>query len=230
MYNVKNNYNNSGYIVCGVIFLLISLILSVVFFFLFYSVDVFFSNSADVIDYEWNRVDEDDYKALVEFEYDDEIYICKPNITSSDRFDIEKVYFNDNNPENCMIDLKESVGKFVYLIIAVPASLLLIALILIIKGISRKKNYNLLKQNGILAKRIPCTVTNLSAQVNGRYYVRIDATYTFPDGTTKKLRQTVLVDKKQRKENINTCDLLYLLEDYNVYYLDFDIEYQSYVM
>lgn len=230
MYNIKNNYSYSGYLIGGFIFLFISLILSTVFFFIFYSVDVFYNNSADVYDYEWHRVDEDSYEARVEYEYDDEIIVCRPNVTSSDKFEIDKVYFNDDNPRSCMIDLKESVGKFIYLIISIPATLVLIALILIIKGFSKKKKYNLLKQNGILAKNIPCTVTNLNTQVNGRYYVRIEATYTFPDGTTKKLRQMVLVDRKKRKDNLNTCDLLYLLEDYNVYCLDFNIEYQSYIM
>ena len=52
--------------------------------------------------------------------------------------------------------------------------------------------------------------------------------YTFPDGTTKTLTQMVLGDRKVDKVNHNKCDLLYLLEDYSVYCLDFNIEYQSY--
>ena len=230
MYNIKNNYSYNGTLVSGFIFLFISLFISIVFFFLFYNVNILYNNSTDVLDYEWHLVDEDDYKARVEFEYNDEIITCRPNVTTSDIFKIDKVYFNENNPNNCTIDLKESVGKYIYLILAIPTIFVLISLLLIIKGFSRKKKYCLLKQNGILAKNIPCTVTNLNAQVNGRYYVKVEATYTFPDGTTKKLKQMVLTDKKKINENINTCDLLYLLEDYKVYCLDFNIEYQSYVM
>ena len=230
MYNIKNNYSYSGNLVAGFIFLFISIFISLIFFFVFYSVDTFYNTNVNPIDYKWERADEDNYKVTVQYEYNDELYICTPNVSSSDKFKIKKVYFNDSNPRNCMVDLKESVGKFIYLILSIPATFLIISLLLIIKGFSRKKKYNLLKQNGILAKNIPCTVTNLNTQVNGKYYVRIEATYTFPDGTTKKLRQMVLVDKKKRKDNINTCDLLYLLEDYNVYCLDLNIEYQSYIM
>ena len=231
MYNIKStNSTSDGFLACGFIFLFIGIIMSTIFFFVFYSANVFYDSYVDASNYSWKRVSEDDYKVTVEYRYAGEEYSCTPNVTSSNKFAVEKVYFNENNPANCYIDLKESVGKWIYLILAIPATFVVSSLLMIIKGFERKKRFKLLANNGILVKRIPCTVQNMPAQVNGKYYARIEATYIFPDGTSKKLKQTVLVDKKKKNEIITSCDLLYLLEDYNVYYLGFDIEYQSHVM
>ncbi len=231
MYNIKNASSSSdGLLVGGFIFLFIGAIMSLIFFFIFYSVNVFYNTSVEADDYSWSRIDEDSYRVTVEYEYDDEIYKCSPNITSSNKFEVEKVYFNDNNPEDCFIDLKEGLGYWIYLIFSLPAVFLIISFLMIIKGFSRKKKYKLLANNGILVKSIPCTVQNFGSQASGRYYARVEATYVFPDGTSKKLRQMVLMARKMKKDNITNCDLLYLLEDYNVYYLGFDIEYQSHVM
>ena len=230
MYNIKSN-NSAGGVAVGVIFAIIGLIMTIVFYFIFCGVKYFYNTKAKVIDYSWyyNENRDDDatlYKVDVTFKYKDEIYTCTPNYSTNQKHKVKYIYFKDTNPKSCMVDLKEEVGNYIYLIMLFPFMFFFIGLLLFIKFYSTNKKYKLLKQNGILAKNIPCTVVNLNTNVNGRRYVQIKAQYTFPDGTTKELKRTLLATKNDL--NRNTCDLLFLLEDYKIYYLDFNIEYETY--
>ena len=228
MYNIKNSNSYSGYLVGGGIFAFIGLIISIVFFFVFYFVPLYYDSHVPVLDYTWEYANDNNYKATIEFEYDDEYYECRPNMTTSDKFDIQNIYFKADNPTDCAIDLKENLGNYIYLILVIPTILLCLGLLLIIKGIGKYKKNKRLKYDGVLVKNIDCTVQDLNMYSNGRRYYRITANYIFPDGSSKTLRQTVLGSRKEKHDNINKCDLLYLLEDYNVYCLDFNIEYQTY--
>ena len=228
MYNTKNVNSHSGLLVGGGILTFFGIIISIIFFSVFYIIPILYDTKAPVDDYHWRKVDVDSYSPTIEFEYDDEEYECRPNMTSSDKFEIDNVYFKKDNPHDCAIDLKEELGNVAYYIMIIPGILLGFGLILIIKGIGKSKKNKRLKFDGILVKNIDCTVQNLNAYANGKRYYRITANYTFPDGTTKTLTQMVLGDRKVDKVNHNKCDLLYLLEDYSVYCLDFNIEYQSY--
>ena len=228
MYNTKNVNSHSGLLVGGGIFTFFGVIISIIFFAVFYIIPIIYDTKVPVDNYHWRRVDDDSYTPTIEFEYDDEEYVCRPNMTTSDKFDIEYVYFNEDNPHDCAIDLKEGLGNIMYYLMIIPGLFLGIGLILIFKGVGKYKKNKRLKFDGILVKNIDCTVQNLNMYANGKRYYRITANYTFPDGTTKTLTQMVLGDRKVDKVNHNKCDLLYLLEDYSVYCLDFNIEYQSY--
>ena len=146
MYNIKNSNNYSGYYVGGGIFFFMGLIVSIVFFCVFYLVPIIYDSHAPVKDYIWMPAEDNNYKPIIEYEYEGEIHECRPNISSSDKFKIKNVYFKEDNLTDCSIDFKEGLGKAIYIILVIPAIFLLLGLGLIIKGVGKHKKIKDLEQ------------------------------------------------------------------------------------
>jgi len=222
MYKIKGI--DKSLLIVGIVFVVISLVVAAILSFIFVFNTYFYDSKADVVLINWSYDQKDDeYSPELVYEFNNKIYYCKPNYSSSSKTDFKRVYFNESDPSSCTIDFKTS--PIIYLIFIVPGVFILFGSIMIIIYICKYKNINKLKNHGILVKNIDCELSKTSVFVNGVQMYKIKAIYTFPDGVSRILERKI----KSSECDIDNhqCDLIYLMNNYNVYYLDFDIEYEN---
>lgn len=219
MYNIKMN-SSKAVAVVGWIFIVIGLIWSAIMFFLVYSPKTFFKHETIPENIEW-RIDQDgEYHAKVTYEYKKKEYQCEPSASSTSKFKIKRIYFDDNN--HCMVPIKDLFGPAIYAFYFSAFVFLGLGGGLVWSYYKQKKKIEALKTGGILVKNIDCETKLSSMFINGQRMYQITTNYTFPDGTTKILRQ-FRTPSPGEEITENKCDLLYLPDDYKTYYLDFHI-------
>lgn len=219
MYNIKMN-SSKAIPTAGWIFIACGLLWTAALFFLVISPKTLFKHETIPTNVEWYFDNDNQYRSIVTYEYNDKEYHCKPSTSSSSKFKINKIYFNDNN--NCIVSIKDSLGPVVYAFYFVALVFFGIGGGLIWSYYKQKKKIESLKISGILVKNIDCEIKFISPYVNGLKMYQITTDYTFPDGTTKKLSQ-YRTPSSGEEITENKCDLLYLADDYKTYYLDFHI-------
>ena len=216
------------------IFLLIGVLLTILFLFLFIS-KILKKNSLDrevKTDYIVPNEHYDDdgdlmYSPVYYYTVNGEQYSCSAGFSSSKRPPSSgTVYYKKGDPKNCMTDY--SLGtNWIYFVIA-GVGVLFGAVGFIFLNQSRKhiKKAKYLSQNGKLIKGIPYTMENSNIVVNGRTIQKIAIDYPLPDGQVVHLTGYPRYDRKYEDED-GLVDLLIDPNDPNNYFIDFEIKYSG---
>lgn len=226
----KINYKiNKILLFCGIIFLFVGIIITICFGVISYQTNKKLANLDSHVratNIDWNDYVDDDgdimYKPIYYYEVDNQEYICKTNISSSNINHSKKmVYYDSNNPSDCLTEQEITNSKLFLMFLIMPGIFIVLGTIFIIIVVRKKLLINKLAKDGILVRNIPCNVVPSNVTMNGIRIPKIKASYNFPDGITREL-SNLYYDKIL--DEGNTCDLIYLETNYKKYYLGFNIE------
>lgn len=164
------------------------------------------------------------YTPIYKFEVDGRQYSCEANYSTNIKpsKDIDIIYYDKNNPENCMPNIEMDFYKFFILFAILPVIFIIIGIIFILNVRKKVKKAKYLSEYGQLIKNLPYRMVNSNVTINNRRLLAIEIDYTLPDGTTKKLVGNPRYDHKTSDED-NLVDLLIDPNDPNNYYIDFNI-------
>ena len=219
MYNIKKS--NKELVAVGIAFSFIGFIILTVFSFVFIFNSYFYDSKANIKKIKWvYDLNDKSYSPKLEYDFDGHTYYCTPSLKTSNRFEIDNVYFNKSNPNKCSINYKKM--PILYFIIIFPSIFIILGLIFLFIYFRKNNRLNKLNKYGILVKNIDCMLVSTNKYINGIQLYKIKALYTFPDGIRREL--TGLIKSSECDIDNHQCDLVYLMEDYNIYCLDFDIE------
>lgn len=175
---------------------------------------------------EWVEDRDDDgitYKPVYYYEIDGVEYTCSSNISSNSRSAKGIVYFNTNNPSECLTDYEKSNSKLFLVVMILPVVFIIIGGVILIKNIKKIRIMKQLATNGILVKGIPYELVYTNITVNGRSIQAISINYKFPDGSVRNLKGLPLYNIDINNIDSGLCDLLYDPSNYDNYYIDFAI-------
>lgn len=108
------------------------------------------------------------------------------------------------------------------LMLFIPGIFCLIGIIDIIRAIYKYIVTKRLARCGVLVKGLPYSLTKSNTKVNGEALMYICTFYTFPNGKEKKLKSEPLSGKLLNYSD-GLCDLLFDPNNYNNYFLDYEI-------
>lgn len=226
IYNV-NLKRNKALLSIGLIFTIIGaifLILFGTFVFLDLSKKKSLDGEIAAYDVEWSSHINDEgnelYSPTYYYEVNGNKYICTSNSSSSTKSGKGIVYYDTTNPSKCMTDF-ESNSSFLFMIfLIIPLLFIIIGLFFIRKYINRNKVIKRLAYDGVLVKGIPCQIVNSNISLNNVPLKCLSISYKFPDGNIRNLKSDPL---HIINSNLMVCDLLYDANNYNNYYIDWEI-------
>ena len=161
------------------------------------------------------------------FEVEGKKYVCETKSGISKgllKNDKNKVFYDSKNPENCMTEADASSQPFFYMIMIGLGSLfLLTGIFQLIKGTSRIKAIDKLKQIGILFKNLPYELKAGNLQVGNRKSMCTVVNVPLPNNTTIKLKGDSRFDFDSSKKYIDV--LVDLNNPKKNFFIDYDIEY-----
>lgn len=163
------------------------------------------------------------YRPIYSYEVDGEFYTCRSNTSSSSRSGAKgTVYYDTNNPENCMTDFDNGSNVIVICFLFLPIIFMIVGGSQIKTAIKNGNKAKRLAQCGILVKGAPYEIINTNVSVNNRRIKAFSITYTFPDGKTRLLKSQGIYDHILR-DGDGLCDFLYDPENYDNYFIDLEI-------
>lgn len=181
------------------------------------------------IDENCNRDSDGDYTCspIYYYKVGKEIYQCKAGYSSSSKVsnNQNKVYYNSENPENCVTDYTAKPKFYMYLLCLFPLIFVFIGANHIIKINKKIKKIKHLANYGTLIKNLPYTMEATGMQVNGHTIMAPAVDYTLASGTVLHLVGDPRYDKIHADSD-GYVDLLIDLNDPNNYYIDFNISYK----
>ncbi len=152
-------------------------------------------------------------------------YSCKASVSSSNRPSSNTtIYYDSKNPSSCITEYDLSTAGFLYIFIGISGFILAIGLYFLVKNFRIKNRFKSLSTKGKLIKGLPYTVKTTNSYLNGHQGEKIIVTYTTPSGETKEFVGKTRYDL-DNIENTDVVDLLVDPDNYNNYYIDFDIQY-----
>ncbi len=161
------------------------------------------------------------------FEVEGKEYTCQSSTGVSKillKDNKNKVFYDSKNPENCMTEADTASQPFFYMIMIGLGSLfLLIGIFQLIKGTSRIKAIDKLKQIGILFKNLPYELKAGNLQVGNRKTMCTVVNVPLPNNTTIKLKGDSRFDFDSSKKYIDV--LVDLNNPKKNFFIDYDIEY-----
>lgn len=168
------------------------------------------------------------YSPVYAYEVNGQEYTCgSSNVSSSVKPSQESVvYYKKGDPKSCMTAYENNVGKFLYIIVAVGGVVLAIGIVMRVKAAKQIKKAKYLAKNGKLIKGIPYIMEATGTVVNGKQVQRIVIDYTTPNGEPLHLKGYPRYDYKTGDAD-GLADLLIDPNDYNNYFIDFEIGYSG---
>lgn len=153
-------------------------------------------------------------------------YVCDSNSSSgsiTDSMNDKTVYYNSNNPSECMTDFSKSTNNLISIIFTILGGIFaVIGFFNIVKIHKRIKVINNLNQNGKLVKNLPYTMEDTRVEVDNVRIFRPVINYTLPNGIVVQLKGDGRNDGKKSDQD-GFVDLVIDPNDYNNYYIDFEI-------
>lgn len=153
----------------------------------------------------------------------DNEYICTSNQYNKETTPI--VYFDSSNPADCSTykpSNSTSILSVALPFCALPILFIIIGVYNMIKVHNKTVATKRLARKGILVKNIQYTLVESGIWVNDVPLMCISTIYTFPNGETKELKSEPIKDRLL-DESDPYCDLLFDPDNYNNYFLDFEI-------
>ena len=230
MTTYKINYKNARKnFTLPIIFLLIG----IVFIVIISVIGINFKNKDNKLDaqinaqnIEWVEDRDDDgitYKPVYYYEIDGLEYTCSSNVSSNSKNAKGIVYFNTNNPSECLTDYEKSNSKIFLVFMILPIVFIIIGGVILIKNIKKIRVMKQLATNGILVKGIPYELVYTNITVNNNRLQAISINYKFPNGEVRTLKGLPLYKGSMHNYDSGLCDLLYDPSNYDNYYIDFEI-------
>lgn len=224
--NLKNDKKN---IIMFVIFLIVGLIfLTIMGVFTFFPIIEKNVTDSKVIasDINWNKHKNSDgditYSPIYTYSVDNKEYVCESFGTINQvNTDVEGyVYYDSSDPEYCVMDYQLKI-TWIYLTLIIPIVFITLGLVGLIKQIKKINKMKMLGTTGLVIKGLPFNMVSANIKLNNRKIYCISVTYTFPDGTTKKLKGSPRYDR-YNPTAYQTAYLIYDPNDYKNYYIDFE--------
>lgn len=233
MYNINFKNTKKGYLFGG-IFLAVGMLFLIIFLWLTfsgivkkYSLDS--SVEAIYIDQNCHTDSEGSYLCSPIYYYEVEgiEYTCRVSYSSSDTASESqnKVYYDSNNPSNCVTDYTAKPKIYMYLICLFPLIFVFVGIFQILKVNKKIKHIKHLAKYGTLIKNLPYTMEGTNISVNGNKLLAIAVDYTLPSGSVIHLVGDPRYDRQQADSD-GLVDLLIDPSDPNNYYIDFNITWK----
>lgn len=186
-----------------------------------------FDGEAKAIDIVWSsHYDSDNgtmYTPTYTYEVDGQQYFCRSNSSSSSQSGAKGiVYYNVNNPSQCMTDFDSNTTTIFLIFLFLPIIFMLVGGNQMKKALTNGKKAKILAQSGILVKGAPYEIIDTGMSVNNRKIKAFSILYTFPDGQTKELKSQGAFDHVLRDRD-GLCDFVYDPNNYDNYFVDLEI-------
>ncbi len=154
------------------------------------------------------------------FTVDGKLYDCGTIFSSDVKFDLDKniVYYDSNNPYDCVTQASLLNFWIILLILFVPILFIIFALVVFIKTFKSVKKVKYLLSNGKLIKDLPYQLINTNTYINGRRLQKIEVNYNTSVGN-KLISNSKIIS--ERREFV---DLLIDPADDTNYIIEFDIK------
>lgn len=152
-----------------------------------------------------------------------ESYSCKSNTSTSNYPKTSNVivYYNSNNPTDCMTEYSKNSNSSLILIMILPLFMIILATINIIKLSKRLLVIKNLNQNGKLVKNIPYLLEDTRFKIMNNQIQRPVVDYALSSGTTITLYGDPRFDLKDSDDG--TIDLIIDENNPKNYFMDFNI-------
>lgn len=152
-----------------------------------------------------------------------EEYECRTNFSSSIYPDLDKdmVYYNTENPSECVTDYSKKNNKLFLIFIILPLGFILLPLYKLVAIHKRIKIVEELNQRGKLIKGLPYTM-QYNGEVNGKSILVPIVVYRLPNGEFVTLKGDARYDNRNHDED-GLVDLVIDETDPKKYFIDFEI-------
>ena len=220
--NIKMNYGFYS------IFLCIGLIFSVVFSIFMFSPNIKKMSldgevKASKIDLNANG---NTYSPSYYYIVDGVNYVCdipySTNVNVEDMKNLDKIYYNTNNPSECAIEYDVKINWFEIFACIFLSMFTFIGIFGIVKTRKKINNMKYLCKFGILIKDLEYELVPSNIKVNNKIIYSIQVDYKKPDGTIIKLKSYPKYD--MNVDDDGRVDLLIDPNNLDLYYIDFKIE------
>ena len=174
------------------------------------------------------REEEDDgstYSPKYYFKHKGNDYSCDSKTSSSFvNKDKKLVYFDSNNPSDCLTEFDASSNIWgVAIILLLPGTFITIGIVGILKIRKNLKNYDHLETKGVLYRNLPYRMEESNMMVNNRKLMRIVVDFAMPNGSIVIIKGEPRYDLKNNYDD-GLVDVLIDLNDTSKYFIDFNIE------
>lgn len=159
------------------------------------------------------------------FTFENKEYSCNINFNSDfiENTNQVKVYFDSNNPNQCVTEHTVHWPNGIYLIVIFLLLFPFIGIFNLIKALKRVKNLSYLSKNGHLIKALPSETNPANIVLNGVQGIHIIVEHILPNGEYKKFVSKPIFDYTKQDEEKGTADLLIDPNNSEIYYIDFNI-------
>lgn len=164
------------------------------------------------------------YSPTYYYMVDNKEYVCDSDSSSSIDPGTENktVYYDSENPFICMTEYSKKSNNF-FIIFIIALVIAIGFMIYEIRKINKRlKMINELNQKGKLVKKLPYSLENTRAEVNGVPVKRVVVNYTLPTGVVVTLYGDPRYDNKL-SDSDDMVDLLIDENNPDNYYIDFEI-------
>lgn len=230
MYKINFKNVRKGYILGGCFFG-IGIIVLILFLYIFFG-DVIkrisYNSSIEASRIEDNSYTNDEgdliYSPIYHFRVNGNDYICEASYSSGFSVSSNRrtVYYDSNNPNNCVTDYTASFKLTSFIALLLPLAFTIIGFIQLKKNIKKINTIKMLSINGTLIKNLPYNLEETNIIINNIPLYAIAIDYTMPNGEVMHLVGEPRYDRKNKDED-GLVDLLIDLNNPNNYYIDFNI-------
>lgn len=164
------------------------------------------------------------YSPVYYYQVDGIEYSCSSNSSSSINpgTSNKTVYYNSNNPSNCMTEYSKSSNSFLLIFLLIPIVFMIIGIINISKINKRVRTIRQLNKHGKLVKNLPYHLENTGITMNNAQVQRLVVNYVLPSGSTIKLYSEPRYDQRISDRD-GMVDLIIDENNPNNYFIDFEI-------
>lgn len=227
MYNINyKKYHKElifGFILLIIGILFLSLYMSYVFKGAFKK--LFLNEKVESINIDVNKMVTDDgilYSPVYEFKVNNMVYYCDVENASKIKPNKKEllVYYDSNNPNNCVNEYEASPSIYSYIILFFPMFSIALGLFAIVFSIKDIKVLNNLEKKGTLIKNLIYKIEEIEIKKRKTIKV-IGVDYIFEDGSIVHLISDI---PKEDIDMFGYIDLLIDENNINNFYIDFNIK------
>jgi len=183
-----------------------------------------FDGKIQAYNIEWQKKEDEKeiyvYSPTYYYDIDNISYTCTSNEFKNVKSGNGIVYYDTNNPSKCLVDFEIYDNIIISYFLILPIIILLFGFIMLFTNIKRKLNLRKLSQNGTLVKGVPYQAISTNKRKHDKNIIYLSIEYIFPDGISRTLYSDTFTDDCKL---YGYCDLLYDNNNFNNYYIDFEI-------
>ncbi|MBQ7104443.1 MAG: hypothetical protein IJN90_01155 [Bacilli bacterium] len=162
------------------------------------------------------------YSADYIYKVNDKVYTCESYYLGDTKIADPLVFYDVNNPNNCITSFDKDISIIVVLLLIVPTSLVLVGIFIILKKMRKNHLLKHLATYGTLIKRVPYEIYSTNKKVDGQVIKYLIVKYTFKNKVTKLFKSDFFVNDKV--DTYGLCDLLVDEKNLDNFIIDFEIK------